>query len=158
MPPLRVCFLAGTLGQGGAERQLFYMLRALKNIGTDAMLLTLTSGEFWEESIRALEIPVIWVGRTPSRLARLWEIASAVRKWNPQLIHSQHSYTNPYATATGRTLGIPAIAAIRNDFISEIQGDGAVARRWGYRHAGVVAANSTRLCKPRVQAAFSRGS
>src|SRR2546423_12209271 len=26
---LKVCYLAGTLGQGGAERQLFYALRAL---------------------------------------------------------------------------------------------------------------------------------
>jgi glycosyltransferase involved in cell wall biosynthesis len=153
MPPLRVCFVAGTLGQGGAERQLIYMLRALKSTGTDLVVLTLTSGEFWEESIRALEIPVIWVGRKASRLARLWEIASAVREWKPQLIHSQHSYTNPYATATGRTLGIPAIAAVRNDFISEIRGDGAAARRWGYRHAKIVAANS----KAALQTARSSG-
>jgi glycosyltransferase involved in cell wall biosynthesis len=153
MPPRRVCFVAGTLGQGGAERQLVYMLRALKSVGTDVALLSLTSGEFWEESIRALEIPVIWVGRKASRLARLWEIASAVREWKPQLIHSQHSYTNPYATATGRTLGIPAIAAVRNDFTSEIRGDGAAARRWGYRHARVVAANS----KAALQTASSSG-
>ncbi|MEO8097271.1 MAG: glycosyltransferase family 4 protein [Acidobacteriota bacterium] len=142
MFPSRVCFIAGTLGQGGAERQLFYMLMALKNLGSQVELLTLTSGEFWEKEIRSLGIPIRWVGRHKSRLRRLFEITAAVRRWAPELIQSQHAYTNPYATATGRILRIPVIAAVRNDFISEVQGPGAPARRWGYRHAGVVAANS----------------
>ena len=34
---LKVCYLAGTLGQGGAERQLFYALRALRQSGAVAL-------------------------------------------------------------------------------------------------------------------------
>src|SRR5205085_344938 len=32
---LKVCFIAGTLGQGGAERQLFYILKCLKEHGAN---------------------------------------------------------------------------------------------------------------------------
>ncbi len=158
MRQLRVCFVAGTLGQGGAERQLFYMLRVLKDAGADPVVLALTSGEFWENHIRALGIPIEWVGRHASKLARLWAITAAVLRWKPQLIQSQHAYTNPYATAAGRGLRVPVIAAVRNDFVSEIKGDGAAARRWGYRHAGVVAANSKAALRAALSSGIPRGA
>src|SRR5437868_4062131 len=60
----KICFLAGTLGQGGAERQLFYILRALSESGAEVRLLSLTQGEFWQEKIEALGVKVIWVGQS----------------------------------------------------------------------------------------------
>ena len=42
---LNICFIAGTLGQGGAERQLFYMLRSLKEHGAGLIVLCLTKDE-----------------------------------------------------------------------------------------------------------------
>src|SRR6266849_3719013 len=48
---LRVCFIAGTLGQGGAERQLYYFVRALRNSGSRVRVLSLGQGEFWESKI-----------------------------------------------------------------------------------------------------------
>ena len=49
---LRICFVAGTLGQGGAERQLYYILRALTQAGAQPYVLCLTRGELWEKRIR----------------------------------------------------------------------------------------------------------
>ncbi len=46
---LYICFLAGTLGQGGAERQLFYMLRGLKEQGADIKVFCLTKGEHYRK-------------------------------------------------------------------------------------------------------------
>src|SRR4051812_48283567 len=65
---IRVCFLAGTLGQGGAERQLYYILKTLKESGAEVTLLSLTRGEHWEAVIGGLGVPVKFVGEPASRL------------------------------------------------------------------------------------------
>ena len=39
---LNICFVAGTLGQGGAERQLYYILQTLCRRGAQTRLLCLT--------------------------------------------------------------------------------------------------------------------
>ena len=67
---LRIVLLAGTLGQGGAERQLFYTLKAMRDAGMAPHLLCLTTGEYWEEPMRALGVPVTWVGQLQ---ARAWQ-------------------------------------------------------------------------------------
>ncbi len=45
-PRRNICFVAGTLNQGGAERQLYYMLRTLRERGHTLSVLSLTSGEY----------------------------------------------------------------------------------------------------------------
>src|SRR5438874_13644107 len=82
---LRICFLAGTLGQGGAERQLYYILRALKDSGVAVRLLCLTQGEFWENPIRELGVRVVWVGQKKRHFARLARIVTEARKFGPDL-------------------------------------------------------------------------
>src|SRR5262245_11733912 len=46
---LNICFVAGTLGQGGAERQLFFMVRTLCEAGARVRVLSLTKDEFWQQ-------------------------------------------------------------------------------------------------------------
>ena len=82
---MSICFLAGTLGQGGAERQLFYILKALTSAGAVVHLLTLEQGGYWEKPISELRVSLHFVGASPSRLARLLKIAKTVRR-----IYIQH--------------------------------------------------------------------
>ena len=42
---VKITFLAGTLVNDGAERQLFYMVQCLKKHGADIKVLCLTKGE-----------------------------------------------------------------------------------------------------------------
>jgi len=117
---LNICFLTGTLGQGGAERQLFYSLKTLRQLDARVTLLSLTHGEFWEDRIRACDIPVKWVGRRKSRLARVFQIISELQADPPDLIQSQHFYTNLYAVAAARISGRREIGALRSDAFSEV--------------------------------------
>src|SRR5262245_56800344 len=48
---LKVCFVAGTLGQGGAERQLYFIARALCEARAQVRILSLTKGEFWQKKL-----------------------------------------------------------------------------------------------------------
>jgi len=138
----KIGFLAGTLGQGGAERQLFYILRTLKEHGARLRVLSLTQGEFWEEKIRALNVQIVWVGRSRSRLGRLRRIVSELRVDRPEIFQSQHFYTNLYVTAAARALGMREIAAVRCDATSEVAGAGRWLRRLSLRAPRLIAANS----------------
>jgi glycosyltransferase involved in cell wall biosynthesis len=139
---LKICFLAGTLGQGGAERQLYYIIRELRNSARQVRVFCLTRGEYWEEKICALGVPVIWVGQSSSRLLRLARICSELLKDPPEIVQSQHFYTNLYVTAAARLLGLREIGAIRNNVWSEVHQNGAFLGPLSLRMPRVIAANS----------------
>lgn len=126
---MKVCFVAGTLGRGGAERQLVYMLRALKLEGVDIKLLCLTRGEAFEADVKDLGVDVQWVGSSGNRIERLRKITKAIREYKADVIQSSHFYTNLYAALAGKLLRIPAIGAIRSDLFSELAAD-RIFGRW----------------------------
>ena len=153
---LKVCFVAGTLGQGGAERQLYYMLRALKEHGAVPRVLSLTKDEYWEDRIRALGVPVTWVGQTHSRLQRLRAIIREIRREPAEILQSQHFYTNIYVAAAARFLGLHEIGALRSDAINEV---GANSGRLGWlslRAPRVIAANSRQAIENAVGLGIAR--
>jgi len=139
---LRVCFIAGTLGQGGAERQLFYMLQALQEAGTCVKVLSLSEGEFWESPIRRLGIEVCYVGGSPSRLKRLIQIGREVRRFKPHIVQAQHFYVNLYAVIAARLSGCREIGAIRSNVTSELTDVGGPLGRASLRRSRMLASNS----------------
>ncbi len=148
---LRICFLAGTLAQGGAERQLFYMLKALRSVGATPHLLCLTQGEFWEEPIRALGVPVTWVGQSPGRVARVHSVIAACRQLKPQILQSQHFYTNLYAAVAARCLGLHEIGAVRASGYHEVLETGRLLGWLSLNLPRQIAANSQTAVKYTIQ-------
>lgn len=139
---LRISFIAGTLGQGGAERQLFYILQAMCAQGTTLRLLSLTRGEFWEERIRVLGVPVVWVGERTSRLARLFRIVKELAPYRPDVVQSSHFFTNPYAVMAARCLGLREIGAVRADVFGEMESNGFLLGRFCLKAPRWLVANS----------------
>lgn len=139
---LRVVFLAGTLGQGGAERQLMHMLAALGPQGTQLAVLSLTRGEYWEDPIRELGIPVIWVGQSATPLLRLQRVIAEVGRLRPQILQSCHCFTNVYVAAASRATGVREVGAIRSDTRQTVAGRFAAMRLWSLRHLRSIAVNS----------------
>ena len=68
---LRVALLAGGLTRGGAEKQLVYMARALRDAGVCVRVYTLGDGEFYEAALHDAELPPVWVGRAANYAAKL---------------------------------------------------------------------------------------
>jgi glycosyltransferase involved in cell wall biosynthesis len=144
--PPRVCFLAGTLGRGGAERQLIYMLAALKAAGIQTRVLSLTAGEPLEQEIRDLGIAVTWVGASKWRPLRLFSILRELRREPADILQSAHFYTNLYVAVAGRLLGVKSIGAIRNDLTTELESNGILG--WGQLYLpGHLIANSKLACQ-----------
>lgn len=125
---MKVCFIVGTLGRGGAEKQLIYMLRALKNARIDCRILCLTDGEAYESEIRKLNVPIEYIGESKNRVVRLIKIINNLRKKPADILQSSHFYTNIYTGFAGKILKIPSIGAIRSDLTSEIQTHGFLGK------------------------------
>jgi glycosyltransferase involved in cell wall biosynthesis len=142
LPGLRVAIVAGTLGCGGAERQLYYIVRALKSAGAEATVVCLTQGEQWEEPIRALGVPVYNVPRRSSRAGRLLGAVSAVRDFRPDVVQSMHFYTNVHAAVGGWVQHKPSVGAIRSNVDAEVLDVGALFGRMCLRWPTILAANS----------------
>lgn len=122
--PLRVTFIVGTLGRGGAERQLIYMLRVLKDT-VDTRVLCLTKDEPLQAEVEELDIPVQWVGADPSRKSRAKTIIEAIRLEPADLIQSTHFFTNLYTVAAARALRAKSIGAVRSNLLRELKGNRA---------------------------------
>jgi glycosyltransferase involved in cell wall biosynthesis len=138
---LDVCLIAGILGSGGAEQQLYYIAKALMESGTRTRLLYMTAGN-WEERFRTLGIPVVHIGDQGPRAARLGRILGHLRTCRPHIIQSQHFYTNLYAAMAARALGVREVGALRNDAISEVRQCGRPLGWLSLRLPRVIAANS----------------
>lgn len=137
---LKVCFLAGTLGQGGAERQLFYKLSVLRACGADVRLLCLTHG-FWEDRIKGLGVPVIYTG-SKSRLKCFFRIVAELRRYSPAIFQSAHFYTSAYVGAAARLLRIPGVGAMRSDGFFEMRDAGRIRGWLNLRSPQRIVANS----------------
>ncbi|HEX6965424.1 MAG TPA: glycosyltransferase family 4 protein [Gemmatimonadaceae bacterium] len=126
-PALRVALLAGTLTRGGAEKQLVYMARALRDAGVTVQVLSLTRGEYFEPVLCAAGLPPRWIGRHGAPPLRVLALAAALRESRPHIVQAAHFYTNLHVALAARCVGAIAIGAIRNDTWHELEGN----RRWG---------------------------
>jgi glycosyltransferase involved in cell wall biosynthesis len=139
---LKLCFLAGTLEHGGAERQLFYILQALYALGASVRVLSLDQGEFWEKRIHALGVPVTCVGAQRSKWKRLFRVLKELRKDTPDILQSQHFYVNAYVSLVAKVVRATGIGALRNNGHSEMLDSGRLGGWLNMHLPGLIAANS----------------
>lgn len=138
---LRVALLAGTLGQGGAEKQLVYMARALRARGVDVRVFSLTRGEHFEPQLRQVGVPVHWVGRRAHPLWRIASVRSALRAFAPHVVQSMHFYVNLYAMLGAPRSSPLVLGSLRSDVWHELESN-RVFGRWLLRRPMALLANS----------------
>jgi glycosyltransferase involved in cell wall biosynthesis len=115
----KILFVAGTLGQGGAERQLYFMCRELQQTGRKVEVATLEAGEHWEHELLAINVPVHHIA-SKGKIGRLNDTLAIARQVKPQLIYCMHFFANVYAGFAGRRLGIRTIGSVRNNGYYEL--------------------------------------
>lgn len=123
--PLRVALLAANLSRGGAEKQLVYMAKALREAGVDVRVYSLTRGQFHESALEAMGLAPIWVGARGSPLIRLAVLARHFRRFRPHVIQSTHSFANLYVGLLGRLLGCVSVGSLRSSLEHCRQANGA---------------------------------
>ncbi len=121
---LRIALVAGTLGQAGAEKQLTYMARALRNATVDLRVYSLTRGEFYETDLREHGVELRHFGwqrniRFGNIVVRAASLGSSLARFRPHIVQSAHFFCNLYAGLAGRFVGALSIGAMRNDLDHE---------------------------------------
>ena len=117
--PRPIAIIAGQLVLGGAERQLHLWLSHLDRDRFRPVVVTLHpgAGDYWEETIERMGIPLLRVARTRNRFARLLAVVKALRPYRPELVHGWHLFASPYAGAAGKLLGARAsLGSLRGSF------------------------------------------
>ena len=118
---LKVAFLAGTLGQGGAEKQLVYMTRALLQAGVNVRVYSLTRGEYYEPALQALGVQPQWIGKYSNPMIRLFTLMISLRNFRPHVLQSAHFYTNLYVGLIAPIYNAVGIGSIRSDITYEME-------------------------------------
>jgi glycosyltransferase involved in cell wall biosynthesis len=139
---VKIAVLAGTLGQGGAERQLFYLLRALCGSGVTPRLLCFNPHGFWEDQIRGLGVSIINVGHSRFRFSRVARMVRELRQDPPHVLQSQHFHTSSYAGLAARLVGCSSVGALRSNGEMEVRDCGAIGAWMSLRFPQMIAANS----------------
>lgn len=124
---LRVALVAGTLGQGGAEKQLTYMARGLHAAGVDCRVFCTTQGEFYSGILEQYGISPTWLGPREQPFHRLSALVRLLRQFRPHVVQAGHFFVNLYVTLAARACGAMPIGTIRNDARHELDTHGA----WG---------------------------
>ncbi|WP_445710024.1 glycosyltransferase [Flavobacterium sp.] len=112
---MKILFIAGTLGKGGAEKQLFYICRLLKQENHEIKVLSFTSGEYYEDEIKNLGIEVELIKPSKNKIIKLFEIYKYVKKIKPDVLYGFHFYTGIYVGIIGRITSVLSIGSIRSD-------------------------------------------
>ncbi len=116
---LKICFLAATLGKGGAEKQAYYLLKTLTEHGHKLKLIYFEPEDSWKAKIQGLGVEVVHIADT-SKLSRLKKAYQLIRKENFHVLHTLHYHIGPYAMLLAMATGAKPIGAFRRDGDKEL--------------------------------------
>lgn len=112
---LRLALVVGTLHSGGAEKQLYYMARALAQSGVDVHIFYREWHPAYGEPLLALGLPLTQFGQEGGTPQRALHLLKHLRQVRPHIVQATHTYTNLYAALTGRALGSLSLGALRSN-------------------------------------------
>lgn len=119
--PLRVALVAGSLRQGGAERQLLFVARELVRLRARVTVHSVTRGEAYEAVLESEGLPVNFFGQSRFPVARVAALARSFQKARPHVVHATHFFCNLYATAGAGLCDAVSIGSLRSDLEYELQ-------------------------------------
>jgi glycosyltransferase involved in cell wall biosynthesis len=114
--PCRVAYVIGELGKGGAEYQLYELVRGLDRRRFVPRVVSLAHGGYWAEPLRGLGVEVTELpGRGSADWRRLRALRRELEAFRPHVLHTILWSGNAYGRLASVGLGIPVvITAERN--------------------------------------------
>lgn len=111
---MKVCFVAATLGKGGAEKQAYYLIKTLREHKHPVKLIYFEQEDWWRVPICELGVEVVHITEV-SKKSRILEAYRLLKKDRFQVVHALHYHMNPYAALLGLMLGAKSVGAFRGD-------------------------------------------
>lgn len=117
--PWRVAYVIGELDKGGAEYQLYELLRGLDRARFRPAVFVLAAHGYWAGPIRELGIGVTEIAGTRSAdLSRLQRLRGALRAARPHVLHTVLWSANSYGRLAAIGLGIPVVITAERNLIA----------------------------------------
>jgi glycosyltransferase involved in cell wall biosynthesis len=114
----RIAYVIGELGTGGAEYQLYELVRGLDRTRFAPTVVVLSTGGYWAGPLRALGVPVVELASRGSLdVARLRELRRCLAGLAPHVLHTILWSGNAYGRLAALGLGIPVVVAAERNVI-----------------------------------------
>lgn len=115
----RIAYVIGELGKGGAEYQLYELLRGLDRTRFEPAVFALATGGYWAGPMRELGIPVHeFAARGSADAGRLLRLRRALRAFAPRILHTVMWSGNSYGRLAATGLGIPILLTAERNVIA----------------------------------------
>lgn len=109
---IKVCYIIGQLSKGGAEKQLYELIRGLNKKKFLPAVISLSRGGFWSKEIKKIGIEVIELERKKNmEISRLFNLIKIVRKMKPDIVHTYLFSANSYGRIAAIINRVPVIIA-----------------------------------------------
>ena len=112
----KIAFIAGTLGNGGAERQLYYIVKFLKLKNYDILVVSLSKNKYYLKKISYLGVEVKVFEWKNNPIFKLYFVIKHCILFHPNIIQSAHTYVNFYTMLVSKILNVKFYASIRDSF------------------------------------------
>lgn len=111
---LKICFIAATLGKGGAEKQAYYLLKVLSENGHHLKLIYFEPEDWWETPMLNLGVDIVRISDT-SKKGRLKKAYQLIKKEKLDIIQALHYHMNPYVAILALLIRAKSVGAFRGD-------------------------------------------
>lgn len=109
---IKICYIIGQLGKGGAEKQLYELLKGINRDMFYPIVVNLSNGGYWENEIQRLGIKVVALPRKKNfEFTRLFELIKLLKKIKPHIVHTYMYSANSYGRIAAILTRVPIIIA-----------------------------------------------
>ena len=120
--PMPILLMAQELAQGGSERQLTEIVKALDRKHFEPHVAVLRTGGFRLDELRAIGVPSISIPLrsfvSPAVLSAGWKLNRYLRRNRIGLVHSFDVPSNIFLVPVARASGVPAVLSSQRAFRS----------------------------------------
>jgi glycosyltransferase involved in cell wall biosynthesis len=107
---IKICYVIGQLDKGGAERQLYELLKVTNRKKFDPTVISFSQGGFWKKEIQRLNIDVIEIYRGKKyEFKRLLKLIKLINSLKPDIVHTYLFSANSYGRIAAIIARIPII-------------------------------------------------
>ncbi len=108
---IKICYIIGQLNKGGAERQLYELVKGINREKFNPIVISLGYGEYWSREIRKLDIPVIELKRKRKDLTIIFKLIKQLKAIRPDIVHGYMFTANFYGRIAAIIARTPIIIA-----------------------------------------------
>ena len=113
----KILYVIGQLGIGGAEKQLYYLVRGLDRRRFRPLVLSLSAGGYWANALREEGVEVIELERKKNvEIARQLRVIDTIRRLRPSIVHTYLSSANSYGRIAAVLCGVPILIASERSY------------------------------------------